>query len=116
MNDADVAGVNENILRAAKEQAEMRDKFAMPPSIDGIDEPGYAQTEYFLIQEYLQSIGLSTSPEVLRFESQHPTLEKDRKSLSNELQLRYYEKTPLLVQLIAERLQQIEKMDRKGRK
>jgi hypothetical protein len=108
--------LSQEILDSAKAEAEeaVRDKksIAMPPEITGIDEPSNKRLEYLLIQDYMQSIGLQVAPEVLRFESLHPTVEEDRKTLASYLDLRSYEKTPLLVQLIAKRLAQIEKMEK----
>ena len=108
--------VSKEILDLAKQEAEeaVRDKkkIVMPSEIEGIESPGNQRTEYLLIQDYLQSIGLEASPEVLRFESLHPTVEEDRKTLATSLDLRSYDKTPLLVQLIAKRLAQIEKMSK----
>lgn len=96
----------------AEEQARSQTQIQMPVEITGIETEGNAQTEYLLIQEYLQSIGLVTAPEVLRFESLHPSIKEDRRTLAQRLKLRSYDKTPLLVQLIAQRLEQLERQDK----
>ncbi|EAX95557.1 hypothetical protein TVAG_005720 [Trichomonas vaginalis G3] len=96
----------------AEEQARSKQQIQMPNEIEGIDKEGLEQTEYLLIQEYLQSIGLVTAPEVLRYESLHPTIKEDRRTLAQRLKLRSYDKTPLLVQLIAQRLEQLERQDK----
>ena len=116
MDIAAQRNVSQEILDLAKAQAEeiIRDKtqIVMPPEITDIECEGPKRLEYLLVQDYLTSIGLETAPQVLRFESLHPTIEEDRRTLAQKLQLRSYDKTPLLVQLIAQRLAQIEKMDK----
>ena len=119
MDIAAVRNVSQEILDLAKAQADeiVKDKtqIVMPPEITDIEVDGPKRTEYLLIQDYLASLGLEKSPEVLRFESLHPTVEEDRRTLAQKLQLRSFDKTPLLVQLIALRLAQIEKMDKEGK-
>ena len=108
--------VSQEILDLAKAQADEiikdKTKIVMPPEITGLEEEGPKRTEYLLVQDYLQTLGIETTPEVLRFESLHPTVEEDRRSLAQRLALRSYDKTPLLVQLIAIRLAQVEQMDK----
>ena len=108
--------VSQEIIDLAKAQAEEasrnKTQIVKPAEIADIEVEGNKRLEYLLIQDYLQGIGLESSPEVLRFESLHPTVEEDRRTLAQSLQLRSYDKTPLLVQLIAKRLEQIEKMDK----
>jgi hypothetical protein len=54
--------------------------------------------------EYLESIGLKFAPTVLRYEGQHPNHFANRVDLARKLHLRSYDKTPLLVQIIEEKL------------
>lgn len=61
------------------------------------------QLEYFLVLDFLESIGLKFAPTVFRYESQHPDLFVDRARVSERLHLRSYDRTPLLVQLIEEK-------------
>jgi hypothetical protein len=56
--------------------------------------------KYLLVLEFLQSAGFKFAPSVLKFESQHPDIECDRRQLGKELGLRTYDRTPYLVQLI----------------
>lgn len=60
------------------------------------------QLEYALVLDYLESIGLKFAPTVFRYESQHPNVFSERNQVANELKLRSYDRTPLLVQMIEE--------------
>jgi hypothetical protein len=70
-----------------------------PVPIDSVSE----LTEYCLVMDYLESIGLKFAPTVMRYESQHPNQFADRTELAQRLHLRSYDKTPLLVQIIEEK-------------
>ena len=85
------------------------------PEIPKIDIEGDERDEYLLILEYLQSLGLNITPTVLRFESQHPEINVDRKKLAEQFDLPTYDKTPLLVQLIEQRLRLIEQKNKKNK-
>ena len=56
--------------------------------------------EYFLVMDYLESIGLKFAPTVFRYESQNPSEFGDRGYLEQEMSIRAYDKTPCLVQII----------------
>ena len=92
-----------------KKTSQGTDNLFTPPEISGLEEDGYEKLEYLLIQEYFECLGLNLTPTSLRYESQHPDVKPDRRKLSQELNLKSYDKVPLLVQLISERLSMIEK-------
>ena len=106
--------LREAVLKEAKETALKQAAHILdnsvppPPEIPNISVESDEQDEYMLILEYLQSTGLEFTPAVLRFESQHPKVEADRKALSKHFGLKNYSRKPLLVQLIEERLHQLE--------
>jgi hypothetical protein len=64
--------------------------------------------QYQIVLEFLQSAGFKFAPSVLRFESQHPEVELDRRALGKKLNLCTYDRTPYLVQLIEEQLKSLE--------
>jgi hypothetical protein len=64
--------------------------------------------QYQIILEFLQSAGFKFAPSVLRFESQHPEVELDRRALGKKLNLCTYDRTPYLVQLIEEQLKSLD--------
>jgi len=80
--------------------------------IPEIDVDCDERDEYLLILEYLMSTGLKYTPAVLRFESQHPDVTFDRAELAKEHNLPTYDQSPLLVQLIEQRLRNIEQTKR----
>lgn len=98
------------VLREAKETAVKQAAHSLDnsipplPEIPGILADSDERDEYLLILDYLESLGLKLTPTVLRYESQHPEVRLDRKMLAKQFELRHYDKTPLLVQLIQERL------------
>ena len=106
--------LREAVLREAKETALKQaahlldNSIPPPPEIPNIHVESDEQDEYMLILEYLQSTGLEFTPAVLRFESQHPKVEADRKALAKHFGIQSYSRKPLLVQLIEERLRQLE--------
>jgi len=70
----------------------------------GASQEDPERQEYLLVLEYLESVGFKFAPSVLRYESQHPDIMSNRAELAKSLGLRSYDRTPLLVQLIEERL------------
>ena len=109
--------LREAVLKEAKETALKQAAHILdntippPPELPNINVESDEQDEYMLILEYLQSTGLEFTPAVLRFESQHPKVAADRKALAKHFGLQNYSRKPLLVQLIEERLQQLEGSD-----
>lgn len=104
-------GIKEKVLQEAQQIAQktanhLLDNNAPPPeTYQGIDISNEDDLdEYLLVLEYLESIGFKFAPSVLRYESQHPEQMVNRKALCTKLGLRSYDRTPLLVQLIEERL------------
>lgn len=110
----DERSVQNKVLEEAKQTAEIQakhfldDEVAPPPEIPGILADSDEKDEYLFVLEYLESLGLKITPTVLRYESQHPEVQCDRKKLSRNYNLKNYDRTPLLVQLIEERLRNME--------
>jgi hypothetical protein len=67
--------------------------------------------EYCLVLDYLESIGLKFAPTVFRYEAQHPNQFAVRTELAKQLNLRAYDRTPLLVQMIEEKRKSLGKWD-----
>jgi hypothetical protein len=99
-------GIKRKVLDRAQEYAKVAATHILDetqPALDpfpavGID--GDKKLQYLLVLEFLQSAGFKFAPSVLKFESQHPELELDRRELGKSLKLRTYDRTPYLVQLI----------------
>lgn len=66
--------------------------------------------EYLFVLDYFETLDLQYSPAVLKFESQHPEIKLDRKALAKRYGLDKDSRTPLLVQLMAERLNKVGNM------
>ena len=105
-------GIKEKVLQEAQQLAQKQAVRLMNPNaesedlvpFEGLDLKGDDRDEFLLVLDYLESIGLKFTPTVLRYESQNPTIATEREALCKKLNLRPYDKTPLLVQLIEERL------------
>jgi hypothetical protein len=104
-------GIKDKVLQEAQALAHRQAMHIMnptqceePESYKGIELNDEDRDEFLLVLEYLESIGLKFTPTVLRFESQNPQVLTDRENLCKRLNLRSYDRTPLLVQLIEERL------------
>ncbi|EAX85930.1 hypothetical protein TVAG_512760 [Trichomonas vaginalis G3] len=78
-----------------------------PPSFKGVDFAVEDQDQFLLILDYFQSSGLQFTTQTIKYESQHPNITVDRKKLAEKYGLRSYDKTPLLVQMIEQRLKMI---------
>lgn len=108
------------VLAAAEEQVpgivakEFKDSsyVATVQDYPGIEPKGYQMDEYLLVLEFLQSIGLTYAPSVLRYESMHPEVSVSRKELAERLDLKASGHTPLLVQLFQERLDEISEAEK----
>ena len=107
-------GIKQQVLKEAQELAQQQAMHLMnpsspePPSYPGIQLEGDEKDEFLLVLDYLESIGLKFTPTVLKYESQNPDVNTDREELCQRLNLRSYDRTPLLVQLIDERLKALE--------
>ena len=92
---------------------EMRDDAASAVSeiedYSGIILGPEEKEEYLLVLDFLESLGLKFAPAVLRYESQHPEIEPNRRELADRLDLNGKSKDPLLVQLFQERLDEIQR-------
>jgi hypothetical protein len=64
--------------------------------------------EFLLVLEYFEAIGLKFTPSVLRYESQNPGAPTDREGLCKKYNLRADIDTPLLVQLVQQRLDSLQ--------
>jgi hypothetical protein len=108
-------GIKEKVLEEAQELAKIAARHILDesqpeltpfPSIPIDDEQ--QELQYLLVLEFLQSAGFKFAPSVLRYESQHPELQVNRRELGKRLHLCTYDRTPYLVQLIEEQLKSIE--------
>ena len=104
-------GIKQQVLEEAKQLAQTQAKHIMDPELNPpVKFPGITfeseedELEFRLVLQYLESIGLKFTPTVLRYESQNPSYDVKTKELAEKLHLRSYDSTPLLVQLIEERL------------
>ena len=103
-------GIKEKILEEAQSLAQQEamhiidPKNPESPTFEGINLSSEERDEFLLVLDYLESIGLRFTPTVLKYESQNPNVQIDREALCKQHNLRFYDKTPLLVQLIEEKL------------
>ena len=74
------------------------------PSFKGVDLSTEDPDQYLLILDYFESTGMKFTSQTIRYESQNPGVMLDRKALAEKYGLRSYDKTPLLVQMIEQRL------------
>jgi hypothetical protein len=100
-------GIKEKVLRKAEGYARTAAAYILNESnneplkkFKGVEFVGDEEVKYLLVLEFLQSAGFKFAPSVLKFESQHPELQLDRRELGKRLRLRTYDRTPYLVQLI----------------
>lgn len=106
-------GIKQKMLSEAQNYAQAAanhltdESYPEPQTFEGInlnedpnDPNATAQFEYYLVLDYLESIGLKFAPTVFRYESQNPTLLSDRSNLGSNFRLPSYDRTPILVQLI----------------
>jgi hypothetical protein len=99
-------GIKEKVLEDAKRYATIAATHILDPEQPPLEafEPvavdGDKEIQYLLVLEFLQSAGFKFAPSVLQFESQHPEIKLDRRELGKRLNLRTYDRTPYLVQLI----------------
>lgn len=113
-NIIDEKSVQNKVLQEAKATAEAQARHYLdedvppPPEIPGILADSDERDEYLFVLEYLESLGLKITPAVLRYESQHPEVQCERKKLARNYNLKNYDRSPLLVQLIEERLRTME--------
>lgn len=107
-------GIKQQVLKEAQDLAQQQAMHLMNPNspepkkYPGIQLEGDEKDEFLLVLDYLESIGLKFTPTVLKYESQNPDVNTNREELCQRLNLRSYDRTPLLVQLIDERLKALE--------
>jgi len=107
--------LKESVLSEVEAQAMHRASKEVESSIASIQEyrgvslSGDSRDEYMMVLEFLETLGLKYSPAVLKYESQHPEVSIDRKQMAQRYRLKAHDRTPLLVQLFQERLDQIKK-------
>ena len=107
-------GIKQKVLGEAQEMAKVAARHILDETQPELQEfpsvpvDGDKELQYLLVLEFLQSAGFKFAPSVLRFESQHPEIELDRRKLGKELNLCTYDRTPYLVQLIEEQLKSLE--------
>ena len=93
---------------ATKTAYSILDPEGMPaPVFKGVDLSEEDPDQYLLILDYFESTGMKFTSQTIRFESQNPQLTLNRKALAEKYGLRSYDKTPLLVQMIEQRLKLI---------
>lgn len=107
-------GIKEKVMADAQELAKVAARHILDesqPELEAfpmIPVEGDKEIQYLLVLEFLQSAGFKFAPSVLRFESQHPEIELNRRELGKQLNLCTYDRTPYLVQLIEEQLKSLE--------
>ncbi|EAY04892.1 hypothetical protein TVAG_016640 [Trichomonas vaginalis G3] len=107
-------GIKEKVLADAQEMAKIAARHILDDSqpelqaFPSIPIDGDKELQYQLVLEFLQSAGFKFAPAVLKFESQHPEIEVDRRELGKRLNLCTYDRTPYLVQLVEEQLKTLE--------
>lgn len=110
----DEKGIKAKILEEAQQLATQQanhiinPKSPEPPKFEGLNLDDENMDEFCLVLDYLESIGLKFTPTVLKYESQNLQINSNRQELCERLKLRGYDRTPLLVQLIEERLKSLE--------
>jgi hypothetical protein len=108
-------GIKQRVLEEAQELAKVAARHILDESQPELQafpsipiESEDQQLQYLLVLEFLQSAGFKFAPSVLRFESQHPEIQLNRRELGKQLHLCTYDRTPYLVQLIEEQLKILE--------
>ena len=107
-------GIKEKVLGEAQELAKIAARHILDETqpelqaFPSIPVEGDKELQYLLVLEFLQSAGFKFAPSVLKFESQHPEIELNRRELGKQLNLCTYDRTPYLVQLIEEQLKTLE--------
>lgn len=108
--------IKEKVLHEAQQYAQQAANHIHDPSepepekFSGITlESDNDLLEYALVLDYLESIGLKFAPTVFRYESQNPNSFSERVQVADDLYLRSYDRTPLLVQMIEERRKALER-------
>lgn len=110
----DEKGIKEKVLEDAQELAKIAARHILDETqpelqaFPSVPIDGDKELQYLLVLEFLQSAGFKFAPSVLRFESQHPEIELNRRELGKQLNLCTYDRTPYLVQLIEEQLKTLE--------
>lgn len=110
-------GIKEKILIEAQELAQEQMQHIIDPEapeprvFEGLQLDQDEQTEYLLVLEYLQTIGFKYTPSILKYESQNLELTPSRQELRDQLKINTNDRAPLLVQLVENRLGQIEDSD-----
>jgi len=107
-------GIKEKVLADAQEMAKVAARHILDETqpelqaFPSIPMEGDKEIQYLLVMEFLQSAGFKFAPSVLKYESQHPDIELNRRDLGKRLNLCTYDRTPYLVQLVEEQLKTIE--------
>jgi hypothetical protein len=108
-------GIKKRVLDEAQELAKVAARHILDESQPELQafpsipiENDDQELQYLLVLEFLQSSGFKFAPSVLRFESQHPEIQLNRRELGKRLHLCTYDRTPYLVQLIEEQLKSLE--------
>jgi hypothetical protein len=107
-------GIKTKVLEDAQELAKKAARHILDetqPELEpfpSVPVDGDKKLQYVLVLEFLQSAGFKFAPSVLKFESQHPDLELNRRDLGKQLNLCTYDRTPYLVQLIEEQMKSLD--------
>jgi hypothetical protein len=102
--------IKDQVLKEAHDYAQRHVQHLLDPDapepdpFPGIDPTGDDRDEFLLVLDWFESIGLRFTPNVLRYESQNPDVTVARKALAQQYKLDPNSETPLLVQLVEERL------------
>jgi hypothetical protein len=79
-----------------------------PDKFPSVELQSDDRDEFLLVLEYFEAIGLKFTPNVMRYESQNPGVPTEREALCKKYNLRADDDTPLLVQLVQQRLDSLQ--------
>ena len=109
----DEKGIEDKIAKQTEELAKMTAYSLLDPKnhpapvFQGVNLNKEDPDQYLLIMDYFESTGMKFTSQTMKYESQRPTLVYDRVKLANKFGLRSYDRTPLLVQMVEQRLKTI---------
>jgi hypothetical protein len=101
--------LKQQVEREARDYAARRpNPNEAPDKFPSVELQSDDKDEFLLVLEYFEAIGLKFTPNVLRYESQNPGVRTEREALCKKYNLRADDNTPLLVQLVQQRLHSLQ--------